>query len=492
MRGRALALLLGLLATATAVTADVYRDNAKHMADALNDAWSKGRRPTVAAAATAAGVSVVVKPAWFPTQTCNDFEGDYGRNCLQCNGIDTACNLCLAGNYLSGKVCRKCADPMCLHCGPLDKPCNRCLGVVKSDPYSYSNPGFPTYKDRLGKCRKCTAQQANTGCLQCDVTGKKCTLCDEGYFRMPDGTCKACLDSNCKRCGADLKCLECNQLPHIEYDDWGNPIGGGYGLDPVTKACRRCASPGCLRCKKNYAQCDAGGCQNGLPGAGERGWGRNTAAKRPADQCLPCQDENCSLCQANYRTCTQCMTDTDPMPYLANGKCLMCNLPGCTECQVLPGGFVCKTCRDGYAPVNVNKWGLFTACSPLIPCKDVNCEDCRGNANTCRAAGCKPLYYNVQGRCNQCLVMMCDTCGPANKCRTCMNGYFADSAGICRECLSNRANNNADYSFCDVCTGSQGQTCTKCWPPEEFKPDPRNPSRCVRYARNTDYGIVPV
>lgn len=61
----------------------------------------------MAAAATAAGVSVVVKPAWFPTQTCNDFEGDYGRNCLQCNGIDTACNLCLAGNYLSGKVCRK-------------------------------------------------------------------------------------------------------------------------------------------------------------------------------------------------------------------------------------------------------------------------------------------------------------------------------------------------------------------------------------------------
>jgi hypothetical protein len=33
---------------------------------------------------------------------------------------------------------------------------------------------------------------------------------------MPDGTCKACLDRNCKRCGADLKCLECNQLPHIE------------------------------------------------------------------------------------------------------------------------------------------------------------------------------------------------------------------------------------------------------------------------------------
>lgn len=45
---------------------------------------------------------------------------------------------------------------------------------------------------------------------------------------------------------------------------------------------------------------------------------------------------------------------------------LQCNLPGCTECQVLPGGFVCKQCRDGYAPVSVNRWGLFTACSPLI------------------------------------------------------------------------------------------------------------------------------
>lgn len=56
----------------------------------------------------------------------------------------------------------------------------------------------------------------------------------------------------------------------------------------ITPRCLpQCASPGCLSCKKNYALCDAGGCQNGLPGAGERGWGRNSAAKRPADQCLP-------------------------------------------------------------------------------------------------------------------------------------------------------------------------------------------------------------
>ena len=74
--------------------------------DALNDAWNKGRRPTVAAAAAAAGTSALVKPAWFPTQTCNDFEG-FDRNCLKCNGIDTACELCLAGQYLSGKVCRQ-------------------------------------------------------------------------------------------------------------------------------------------------------------------------------------------------------------------------------------------------------------------------------------------------------------------------------------------------------------------------------------------------
>lgn len=240
----------------------------------------------MAAAAAAAGVSVVVKPAWFPTQTCNDFEGDPGQNCLKCNGIDTACDMCLAGNYLSGKICRKvrapapnngrgeggegysggrgqlheaaelgrpafgpwvglvcnlhsswhfaehlrllgswpaevawaanealapaappmnlwllhhpparsrkeppcwcrlsataqelprpypadtsaacpplhpavqCKDALCLHCGPLDSPCNRCLGVVKSDPYSYSNPGYPTYRDALGRCKRVSA-----------------------------------------------------------------------------------------------------------------------------------------------------------------------------------------------------------------------------------------------------------------------------------------------------------------------------------------------
>lgn len=59
-----------------------------------------------------------------------------------------------------------------------------------------------------------------------------------------------------------------------------------------------------------------------------------------------------------------CLAQPRPRIFLLDPQC---NLPGCTECQVLPGGFVCKTCRDGYAPVNVNKWGLFTACSPLIP-----------------------------------------------------------------------------------------------------------------------------
>ena len=43
----------------------------------------------------------------------------------------------------------------------------------------------------------------------------------------------------------------------------------------------------------------------------------------PSFVCLQCQDESCSSCQADFRKCTQCFTDSDPMPYLANGKCLM-------------------------------------------------------------------------------------------------------------------------------------------------------------------------
>lgn len=40
----------------------------------------------------------------------------------------------------------------CLKCGPVNSQCNQCVGVVSSDLFSYRNPGFPTYKNALGKC----------------------------------------------------------------------------------------------------------------------------------------------------------------------------------------------------------------------------------------------------------------------------------------------------------------------------------------------------
>lgn len=55
----------------------------------------------------------------------------------------------------------------------------------------------------------------------------------------------------------------------LQYDDWGNPIGGGYGLDPVTKACRRVSAvcpftPGCLALMRCSNTCHPRLCEHSI------------------------------------------------------------------------------------------------------------------------------------------------------------------------------------------------------------------------------------
>lgn len=174
------------------------------------------------------------------------------------------------------------------------------------------------------------------------------------------------------------------------------------------------------------------------------------------------------------------------------------------------------------------------ASSTCEQCKDTNCEDCRGNANVCRTDGCKPLYYNVWGRCNQvrrlrcalqhcvavraaaaapprsrplqlhptappcpatsdctpsrtpsspsshlqCLVMMCDDCGPANICSKCMNGAWlcgwcagaaSCMAGV-RGGLGARQASRAVHLRSLQCAHADGGAWHFSWPPFTARP----------------------
>lgn len=66
-----------------------------------------------------------------------------------------------------------------------------------------------THRPSRRRSAQCTAQEANAGCLQCDRMGKKCTLCDEGYYQMPNGTCKKVRGPDLHHfsfCGPPYKC----------------------------------------------------------------------------------------------------------------------------------------------------------------------------------------------------------------------------------------------------------------------------------------------
>jgi len=67
----------------------------------------------------------------------------------------------------------------------------------------------------------------------------------------------------------------------------------------------------------------------------------------------------------------------------------------------------CKKCKGvalratPFGVADLRPLAPAASLAAFLQCKDANCEDCRGNANSCRADGCKPMYYNVWGRCNQ-------------------------------------------------------------------------------------------
>ena len=59
-------------------------------------------------------------------------------------------------------------------------------------------------------------------------------------------------------------------------------------------------------------------------------------------QCESCKDTNCSWCNEDYQTCTECAAGYT----LVNGSCVACS-KGCTTCSGSPSG--CQECGYGYS-----------------------------------------------------------------------------------------------------------------------------------------------
>lgn len=399
-----------------------------------------------------------VKFAWGPSQKCVDtFDGPI--NCAMCDEKDLWCLTCLPNFGFNGNGrCQRCEDPLCGFCtfapgSPTRMTvCQTCRGTNTLDfPSSAFNPpGFPTFMDAQGRCRRCVNQEENTGCLSCDMAGNTCTKCNDGYFRDRFGQCAPCEGNNCIECGSSLKCREC--LP-VSF-------APGFGLNPAG-TCQACQNQGCAQCNDNFRDCAI--CQDGFPNSGVRGFGQSGNG-----QCKPCADKNCALCQNDYRVCEACFSDgfDNTWFYLTTGdQCKECTLPGCKTCD--SSGDKCLECKEGFA-LNRGK------CEALPKCRDANCFDCRGDTKSCTA--CKERFFLSNGMCLPCIGRCAECSGPGTtQCKRCVINWGLDrSTKTCLRCT----NKNEGYSWCSACNGDVSR-CTQCWPQEIFRPDGNG--NCVRY-----------
>lgn len=258
--------------------------------------------------------------------------------CTAC-GSDGKCSECTEGHYLQRGVCKACSDPLCKRCTA--KACLECDALTWTDfDLEASIPEFPVYKDRSGRCQKCTAHPFSSGCTRCGAKGrcKKCNLTSASFggavLDRKRGKCVSCKDPLCAKCdpAQPSKCFKCQTVPYTSflYDVHG-PVYGMVYRDTRTGKCRECAQTvdtGCQACNGR------GECIRCQKGSGTLLRGR----------CVPCSAflDNCATCSPDGKTCSECVTG-----YGFKGKaCVKCP-EGCSSCVRAEQGSCSSCSTDG-------------------------------------------------------------------------------------------------------------------------------------------------
>ncbi|ESU40244.1 Variant-specific surface protein, partial [Giardia duodenalis] len=210
--------------------------------------------------------------------------------------------------------------------------------------------------------------------------------------------------------------------------------------------------------------------------------------------CKPCSTiAGCSTCSSGT-ACTKCASGGST-PYLKGGACASkqdctsgnthyadetddsvsgktCKACGtaiahCMTCSA--DGSKCTGCEQGWTPDSDSATCVSdpapSAC-PIEGCKTCStdkkaCEECNTDKYLTPTSQCIsncatiPGYYGAtEGSkkvCKRCEVENCEACNEQGKCKTCKDGFYADSAGACQKC---------DAS-CKTCYGS-ATDCLAC------------------------------
>ncbi|KAB5579854.1 hypothetical protein PHYPO_G00199730 [Pangasianodon hypophthalmus] len=312
-----------------------------------------------------------------PCETCN------------CNGHSDTCDpvtgMCNCEHNTFGMSCERCKDGFygdatvgsASDCKPCPCPAGTACAIV------------PKTKEVV--CTNCPL----------GTTGKRCELCDDGFFGPPQ-----------KVNGVVRVCRACNCNNNIDPNAVGN--------------CDR-DSGECLKCIYNTDGFFCDRCKDGYYG--------NALASNPAEKCKACACSRYGTVDGQ-KTCTQVTGQCECLPHVTNRDCSACE-PGYYNLQ---SGEGCQRCNCNPVGSTNGQCDIVSGqceCQPGV--KGQHCERCEVNFFGFSSSGCKPCDCDPEGsRTAQCRDDGRCECRPGfvgNRCDMCEENYFYNrSVSGCQQC----------------------------------------------------------
>ncbi|XP_071622239.1 laminin subunit gamma-3 isoform X2 [Heliangelus exortis] len=357
---------------------------------------------------TSARPGMGLKASWVEDCTCP--LGYTGQFCQSCSpGFKR--EIPLGSPFVS---CVPCTCNQHGDCHPLTGLC-RCLHNTEGPSCERCSPGFygNPFTGGFDDCKPCPCpgrspctQMPGSGevvCTHCPPgqRGKRCELCDDGFFGDPLG-----------QRGPPRPCVLCQCHGNVDLNAVGN-------CDPV--------SGRCLRCLHNTMGEHCERCGPGFYG--------DALAPDPARKCAACD------CHPNgsvpgLEGCDPSTGQCHCLPHVMGRTCGLCQ-PGYYGLQPTLG---CKSCECH--PMGSRESGCDAvtgqcSCQPGVTGKQ--CDRCQHgffgfSARGCRACNCSPLG-SITPQCHENSTCLCHPGFVGYKCDQCQANFFPDPpSSRCQQC----------------------------------------------------------
>ncbi|NXK10373.1 LAMC3 protein, partial [Herpetotheres cachinnans] len=348
------------------------------------------------------------RAGWVEECTCPP--GYTGQFCQSC-APGFRREIPFGGPFVS---CVPCACNQHGDCHPLTGHC-QCLHNTEGSSCERCSPGFygNPFVGRFDDCKPCPCpghspcskvpSSGEVVCTHCPPgqRGKRCELCDDGFFGDPLG-----------QRGPVHPCVPCQCHGNVDLNAVGN-------CDHV--------SGRCLRCLYNTTGDHCERCQLGFYG--------DALAPNPAGKCAPC-DCNADGSAPGLEGCDPSTGQCHCLPHVTGRACGLCQ-PGYYGLQPAVG---CKSCECHLTGSRESGCHALTgqcSCQPGVTGKQ--CDRCHHgffgfSARGCRACNCSPLG-SITPQCHENSTCLCHPSFVGYKCDRCQANFFPDPlSSRCQQC----------------------------------------------------------